>query len=137
MTRALVKTVNDPTTMSDEEATRMGHQAYTDADGSTPAGWVLTRARYIPYQMQNGTWRLRFNIDAAVTAGLTTDTISLSGVTFAAYFQALTVRGSAVTWAVGYASSSSSNIVLHFGSGTDEIMLSGDVELASKPTWAA
>ena len=105
---------------------------------STPTGWSLTRAVFVPYKDPiNNIWRMTFNIRAAITAG-STPTVTIDGVTFkSGYSQALTVRtASASVNANAHAVSNTGQISIVKDAASSEFNVSGDVELESKPTWA-
>jgi hypothetical protein len=146
----------DPTTMSDVVATRLGYKTY--AHGTTYNGGnaptvtynsgggslsSVTASEFIPYQTQDGTWRLRFNL--AVVASSTSRTgysVALAGVTFkniSGNYQAISAGGGGSTnyLSYGYVEPNNNLIGLEHASGTlTGYRFSGDVELNSKPTWA-
>lgn len=103
---------------------------------STPAGWLLQNCSFMPYKDPiSGTWRLTFNIRATCT-GATTLQAAVDGVSWSNFgFQALTTStvGSTMSNA---ATSSTNTIVLTQSSSVGLFIVSGDVELDSKPTWA-
>lgn len=114
----------------------------TASDNVTVAISSVTRAVLIPYQTQDGNWRLKFNINFVLpSATRTTASVFINGVTSATYNQA--TSSSAVTstatniWSLCYASTNPVRIQsLHASAATTEYIYSGDIELASKPTWA-
>lgn len=107
----------------------------------TGTGWTTRKAVGIYYQDQDGNHRLKFNI-----AGNTTSVsrnimaLSITGVVFANDFQAVaayTDNGATSTPVNGYTAISTNLInLLHVSVATTLYALSGDVELASKPSWA-
>ena len=136
----------DPTTLSDAAATSLGLKQYyhgTSYNGgnaptvsSDAAATVsIIRGVFVPYQTQDGTWRMTCNINLSHGSD-TTHTITVNGITLknvSNYYQPLACvnnDGQAVgnpntgTWSVTYSANKTGS---HF---------SGDVELDSKPTWA-
>ena len=99
----------------------------------------VTKAVFVPYQMADGSWRIKFNFRVVLSStARTTIGLSVNGITFPSLDQAISgnnAGAAAVTYAV--ASSSGSQLTMGFSSATtDTAIYSGDVELASKPTWA-
>lgn len=106
------------------------------------AGFSVIRAQGIYYQDQDGNHRLKFNLAAGITsASISSLTLTVSGVTFknltnwnqactAAYFGVLTTV-QALTNPNASTISVSSSAVTATG-----VIVSGDVELESKPSWA-
>ena len=147
-----------PTAMSDVLATKLGLKVYshgttynggiaptiTQAGGS---GMVVKSSRMMPYQMQDGTWRLRFQISFTATSN-TSNTYTINSVFWqadgAAGFYALyaaAASGNGLDCNAA-ADSNTSGTVQSFSvrkpnsvAYTDHAV-SGDVGLASKPTWA-
>jgi len=108
---------------------------------STPAGWSLNYAKGVAYSDVSGQWRLKFNISADAS---TSPNISatVSGVTFfgsAVEDQAITViRNLAGGPSRAFADATTGGLVAVHDSASDtSFKLSGDVALASAPTWAA
>jgi hypothetical protein len=139
--------------MTDAEATRLGLKSYSHgvtytgspnsptvtltAGGGTLSSVVL--AKFMPYQIQDGTWRMRFNLKAELSSAARSVTgLSIAGITFTAQDHGVVgnnAGGIATTYAV--ASASGSQVTMGFPSATtDTAIFSGDVALASKPTWA-
>lgn len=137
----------DPTAMSDVQATRMGFKIYTPGVTYAAAFNALTGtnsfnpgdAFFFPYMTQDGNWRMRFNITGTITTGLTT-VVTVPGVTFVNL--AGTNTGQAISaafnngTAVGWANDNAGTLSATTSSASAAIGLSGDVQLASKPTWA-
>lgn len=137
------------TNMSNALATQLGLKQYlhgtTYNGGSAPtvssgaAGFTVVRGVFVPYQMQDGTWRLRFNIAATWTSNASI-TISINAVTFkntSNFFQ--TASGTPnTTGAYVYcvASPNTGDIAYVSGAAQAGGALGGDVELNAKPTWA-
>lgn len=96
-------------------------------------------AKAIYYQDQAGAHRLRFNISLTYSSAATSQTVSLTGVTFAAFYQAVAAFGYAAPNSIAtsaQADASASSISIIGASAVGIVHLSGDVELTSKPTWA-
>jgi hypothetical protein len=83
--------VLSPTLMSGTTATKLGLKqyvvgtAYTNGTITTtgPTGWTIVRGVFVPYQITDGAWRLRFNIQGTITTGSSgTQDITVSGITF-------------------------------------------------------
>ena len=106
---------------------------------STPAGWSLTRAVFVPYKSINGEWRMTFNIVASTDTG-TTPSVTIDGVTFKntfAFNQALVVdSGNQSFTARAEALNNTGTISVQKSGSTPIFRVSGDVELESIPTWA-
>lgn len=147
------------TSLDNATATQLGLKQYYHGtnynSGLAPtvtcsaAGFAVRRAVFIPYQTQDGQWRLRFNIEAAFNS-VTVTIISLfvNGVVFKninSQNEAMACCGfwggldSPIPRVYAFNSSTSSNeIAWRSGSAAGAIGVygSGDVELESKPTWA-
>lgn len=140
------------TSMSDGLATMLGHKQYLHGTsyngGNAPtisgSGATIVRGVFIPYQMQDGTWRMKFNYYLTVsTSTRTTYSTSINGVTFKAvtdFNQAVTVNspaGTAQNAYQGFALQNTNSIeAYHASFSTGSYGFSGDVELNGKPTWA-
>jgi len=129
-------------------ATRLGLKQYlhgtTYNGGIAPtvtcsqAGFAVTRAVFIPYQLQDGIWRLRFNLLCSFTsATITSLTVSINGITTISIQQVILSNFNNSTTNYGYFVASG-NTITFVGSGLAEtgIKSFGDIELSSKPTWA-
>ena len=147
--------------LDDASATRLGLKQYLHgtaySGGSSPtlngpyitcnqAGFSVVRGVTVPYQVQDGTWRLRISFVATITAtsSAINTTVGINGVTFknlTNYYQALS-GGNAGTSLGNFQRSitnpNTGQIFFDTAAGTSVtiIMVSGDVELDSKPTWA-
>lgn len=151
--------VYDPTALSDAQATLEGKKQYYNGTiyngGNSPSVTVsgatitIQRGLFIPYKMQDGSWRLKFNV--SFTSSTTTSipggqfNITFNGVTYknvANFNQSVNAWTNAITNIVNYsyATPNTSNILVHFGTYNNfnqtDYECSGDVELDSKPTWA-
>jgi hypothetical protein len=137
-----------PTSMSDVQATRMGYKTYlsgTNYNSSisptvTGTNWTTTRGAFIPYQMQDGSWRMKFNLRGVFSAGVTAATVAINGITFGVGVdQAIAGwqrSSTSISTVMFYGESGSSNIVGYVTASATPFIFSGDVELTSKPTWA-
>lgn len=147
---SVLRDVTTASTMDDATATRMGLKSYfhgTAYNGgnaptvtaSSSGSWTNLRSMFIPYQMQDGTWRLRFNIMGSfsgTSSGAFAD-VAVNGIS-------LNNEQAMAVW-LNLAQSSGGKV---FGTNSFRIYLtttstynisayySGDIELASKPTWA-
>lgn len=114
----------------------------TPAVTSAQAGWSVARGTLVPYQTVDGAWRLKININATFTsASISSSSGTISGVTFkSAGDQALSTfqEGGAPTFIRGIASHATGTFSFDLPSAAtfSAIIVSGDVELDSKPTWA-
>jgi hypothetical protein len=100
---------------------------------------TISIAKFIPYQMADGIWRMKFNIRVILNAQSRTITaLNINGVSFPAVDQAVAGNNAgAAPASYVVATASTSRVTMGFSSAvTDSTMFSGDVELASKPTWA-
>jgi len=136
--------------LDDATATRLGLKQYlhgTTYNGgiaptvtSAQAGFTVGKALFIPYQLQDGGWRVRFNMNCGFTsASLTSISVSTNGLVFSATNQALSAWFAANSISPrSYTNSSAGSLVVDYGPGVTSsgVVISGDVELASKPTWA-
>lgn len=145
----------DPTTLSDSDATRMGLKQYVNdtsynggnsttvsGSGFTIGGttWATTRGVFVPYEIQDGSWRLRLNLVGISSLATTTATLSVSGVTYkntSAFYQACTAWWGTMLAARAYANPNSTDIITDLiGGSNTTISISADLELDSKPNWA-
>ena len=153
-TPTTVSTATMPTSMTDAEATRLGLKTYSH--GTTYTGspnsptitlssgggtlGAVQEGDFIPYQMQDGHWRLKFNV--AVTLSSTARTsvgLSVAGVVFFATGSAQHAFSAWVpaTTTDRSATQNTGNLDVTLTSATiDRASFSGDLRLASKPTWA-
>ena len=159
-TFAGVKTFQDglaftSASLSDVQATILGLKQYlhgttysggiaptvTAGAGITSIGTV-TRALFIPYQCQDGTWRMRFTIqiNGATSTSSTGHQINVNGIVFknvTNYNQV--ISGYANTqWSDVAVLANSTTINIGHSSGVSPATygFAGDVELNAKPTWA-
>lgn len=104
---------------------------------SGPAGYSVNDVAYcLPYLTSGGIWRVRFNIDFNLTNAtnpqLTTPFTSYNGG-----YQAVTCWSISSGQTINYArmDPNSTNINISFAANASRIICSGDVRLASKPTF--
>lgn len=142
-----------PTAMDNATATRLGYKSYSHGTtyngGNAPTvtltggGGTLSSvtANFVPYQMSDGTWRMKFNLYGIVSsASRTFMTYAVNGVTFRSGITqpiASFISGANVP-PRAYVDNGSSTIALDFNAATTNTQghVSGDVALESKPTWA-
>ena len=142
--------------LDDATATQLGLKQYfhgtTYSGGNAPtvtsaqAGFSVVRAVFIPYQTQDGAWRLRFNIASSITSTSSSIsmTISTNGVVYknvTNFFQpvAVSTNGATpapVTQSITNPNSAGIVILINAGTTIGGVHCSGDVELNGKPTWA-
>ncbi len=98
--------------------------------------WVNTRAKFIPYETSDGTWRLRFNIRGTKAVSLST-ILTIPGVAFVAVDQACPAEISTNAAHINsVVDASADTITIDSPGNFTQAAVFGDVELASKPTWA-
>jgi hypothetical protein len=141
-------------TLDDVTATQLGLKQYlhgtTYNGGNAPtvasaqAGFSVIRAVFVPYQTQDGAWRLKFNIAASITAAsLSSIIMTVNGIVFKStsnFLQSIggyqNTAGNAVASAT-FVGAGSAQIVSNFVTATVTFTnATGDVELNAKPTWA-
>jgi hypothetical protein len=98
-----------------------------------------SRSVAIPYKTKDGTWRLRFNISGTQSssstntltiAGVVFKTISLGQVFSSGFYQ------TSILPTQGYAPGGDGRLYLQWNSSSSYVLISGDLELDSMPTWA-
>jgi hypothetical protein len=147
-----ILTSMDPTVLFDAAATRMGLKTYSHGTtyngGNAPTvsannvqpGFTCTDSHFIPYMTQGGTWRVKFNIRISLTTSQYTATL-VNGMT-PAYSQAISVSATDGTLGafenLPYAFNQSGNTAManRLNASVANFAISGDIALASKPTWA-
>jgi hypothetical protein len=110
----------------------------------TGTNWTTVRAVGIYYQDQDGIPRFKFNIIGTLSSTATAFTGTITGVTFKAgsnLFQAISASvqqdGTGIRTVIGsYVSPSVGTFYVGSDAAMNRIMVSGDVELESVPTWA-
>lgn len=107
---------------------------------SSQAGFSVTRGVLVPYQTFDGAWRLKFNINTSFTLASTAlGSVTFSGVAFnSSASQSCSAYCSNTSTTPRCYTGGSGAISFDFASATsvNGVIVSGDVELASKPTWA-
>jgi hypothetical protein len=113
----------------------------------TDTNWTTTRAKGVPYKTLDGTWRLKFNITGSYSVGSSLTSLAITGIVFPATIQTFTVYADngATDALINIARTvSSSNVLTIRGVSyvtantilnITGVRISGDVELASKPTF--
>jgi hypothetical protein len=151
-TPTVVSIATMPTSMTDAEATRLGLKSYshgtTYKDGIAPTvtaavgSFSVLLANFIPYQIQSGAWRLRFNVTGTFsgTSASTIARVNIVGVLFSAVTaQNISVQINGISLAGGRVDANNNNLrgdLLSSQTYDTLAQYSGDVLLDSKPTWA-
>lgn len=94
---------------------------------------------FIPYQMSDGTWRLRFNFGCVVSVAASVFTVTINGVTFKSGAEQAIVATSSTAAAYileTHTNSNAATMYISFSTTVTSPKISGDVILNSKPTWA-
>lgn len=126
------------TSLSDAQATRMGLKEYLTGGTYNSvtigvSGMTITHGALFPYQIQDGTWRMRFNITGSHPADSYTS-VGITGVAYS-YNQAIHASNG-----VGFATAitdSSGDVLFLEGTGFyTSVNISGDITLQAKPSWA-
>ena len=140
----------DPAAMDDATATRLGLKTYSHGTtynggvaptvtSSSSGTWANTRSTFTPYQVQDGTWRLRFNIVGSfsgTSSGQFAD-VNVNGIAISNEQAIATFLNSVASSGAKVYGTNSFRSFLATASTYDRgVYYSGDVELASKPTWA-
>lgn len=134
-----------PSAYSDAEATRMGLKTYvggTNVTVSSTTSATSSSYKFIPYQMQDGSWRLKFNFSVTLSANITLNTFTVTGVVFknisGTAYQGICAVNSAVPAGVSGLCDNNTNTIRVFATAAaNQWGVSGDVELESKPSWAS
>lgn len=112
---------------------------------SSQAGASIARGTFVPYQTQDGAWRLKFNIGFTYTlTSVASSSVSVNGINaknISNFNQAVSVflnSSAAPNLTVAYASPNSNTITItsNAANTSNTIAVSGDIELNAKPTWA-
>ncbi len=152
-TPTTVSTATMPTSMTDAEATRLGLKEYvhgTTYTGSPSAPtvsgstWTSNICVFVPYQMQDGSWRCTLNISGttSVGQGAASYTISIAGLVFKAGANSGQALASAqqesgiIYTNTVYCVPSTGDLSIKYSANVTLHSFSGDVALASKPTWS-
>lgn len=106
---------------------------------SSCTGWTTGKSSFLPYQTADGNWRVRFNVAGTATlASRTSCTLTVTGITSAPVRQAISCGHTNASAAIGTQQIDISSNTLrceHISGSTDNYHFSGDIELASKPTF--
>ena len=105
----------------------------------TGTNWSTVRATFVPYQMADGTWRLRFNIQGNFSVATVATSLSVNGLTVKASINQAVAgfhSDGVDTWVKGQANGTANTISVYAGAARTSFCLSSDIELNSKPTWA-
>jgi hypothetical protein len=107
----------------------------------TGTNWTTTRAVAIPYQTADGSWKLWFQIYGGISVAVASITLTISGVTFKTGTFGVTpsyqLSGGATYTLFARANSATGTLSLQYSAATvDSLIVFGDVELDSKPTFA-
>lgn len=146
MTQKSLMDAAGPTGMSDAVATMMGLKRYvhgtTYFNGIAPtitataSGLSVGVNSMIPYQMQDGTWRLKGNIAVTFSSNTTGD-LFIAGIDLPANAQPFAINELLNSVNNNYFGGGPGNqLVIRYGSAKTSNEISFDVALASKPTWA-
>lgn len=135
------------TSLSNAQATSMGLKQY--AHGTTYNGGnaptvtsaatspTITSSSFIPYQMQDGSWRMKFNllINASSSGAYH---FSIAGITIprTQSYVARTGNGILPDFAANDFCYSNGTFYCAFASGVTDMAAFGDIALSAKPTWA-
>lgn len=122
----------------------MQYVAGTNYNGSisptvTGTNWSTVRAVFVPYQMADSAWRVKFNVQGNFSVATAASSLSVTGLTVKSTVnQAIAVFHSdgVDTWVKGQASGSANTLSVYAGATKTAYCFSGDIELNSKPTWA-
>ena len=138
------------TELDNVTATRLGLKQYvhgtTYNGGNAPTVTLfagggtlssISNSSFIPYQLQDGSWRIRISVYAIVSSAVrTVTTFSINGMTFGATEAGFGFISTTVALQL-YTTASDSKINCDHTSATNtQYAFSGDFKLASKPTWA-
>jgi len=138
------------TELDDATATRLGLKQYvhgtTYNGGNAPTVTMfagigtlssIPSSSFIPYQLQDGSWKIRMSVYAIFSSAVRTVTqFSINGMTFGATEAGFGFISSTVALMIYTAVSDSKIYCDHASAATTQYAFSGDFKLASKPTWA-
>jgi hypothetical protein len=109
---------------------------------SGQAGWTTVRAVGIPYLTSDSGWRLKFNIIGTLTAASSITSLAVTGVTFkdasSTAYQAVTaydISAGNLTTTMARTDPGTNEFNIQFSGNSTQMIISGDVELDSKPTF--
>lgn len=146
---AALQPLLDPTQMSDVLATKLGLKQYLSsgtyngglAPTITSTNWTTQSGIFIPYQLQDGSWRLKITLTGILSVASSGPTWTINGVAFKAGtndYQTLAgwSSGGGTNPAVTYVNPGTGLIVGAGSVAKTYWSACGEVALASKPTWA-
>ena len=112
---------------------------YNGGNAPTLSGGTTAYGIFIPYQTQDGSWRMRFNCASTFETNAV-HTFTVAGCVSPAYAQAISTANSNASKYVAFAAIPASANPLGIQISYNEAVgstdyMSGDVALSSKPTW--
>jgi hypothetical protein len=140
--------------LDDVTATRLGFKTYVHGGsyngGAAPTVTLtggggslssVVRAAFVPYQLQDGAWRCRMNLNLSVSSAVRTSAtfsvVSLTAKNVASYYQNVAVSDTSNVAMNGYVTANATTITcVHASATTTLYVIAGDIELESKPSWA-
>jgi len=151
-TGAAAGTLPPVTSMSNALATQLGYKQYlwntaynasvTPSVSSGQAGWSTTYGYFRPYQLQDGSWVLRYSVQGSYTAAnVASVAVTITGITFADAESVTGTLGSNITnntsrGGLTGAGGNSITIFVSSSGNTSSFTATGEARLSSKPTWA-
>lgn len=112
-----------------------GLKQYDLIVSSSNGSWVTTLAKGVPYQVEDGSWRLKGNITATIATDNAVN-MYIAGIKTIGIIQSVDAfPHSELTWANAFAQVSSNNIKFNSGVNQTSLSVSFDIALAEKPTW--
>lgn len=102
----------------------------------TGTNMTVSHGYFIPYQLITGQWRMKIDFYGTVSVPFTQIYINVVGILFTQLQNIMTFEVSVGTWTRGYAINATNQMYMSTGGATSSVGMGGDVELASKPTWA-
>lgn len=138
------------TSLSDVQATAMGHKAYshgTNYNGgfsptiSVAGGTIANQVSwFIPYQLQDGTWRLKFQFGINFTGNVANPVVAINGIVYYnnanAFYFPVYCQIYAGGFQLTYLNQNTNTWQAFTTTGTSGLYCMGDVQLNSKPSWA-
>lgn len=108
----------------------------------TAANFTSARAVAIAYADSVGKWRMAFNLQGSITGTPTLITLAVTDVVFkSGFYQACSIvvetGGTYLAWDALTSSNTGDIVCNAVSGGATFVVVSGDVELESEPTWAA
>jgi hypothetical protein len=105
----------------------------------TATNWTTTRAIGIPYQTIDGVWRLRYNVVGTLSSPSASFSLIVQGISFPTAINQMCSGGqftdNTTSLIRSWASGGSSSLSIYLSSTASSFAWSGDVELASKPSF--